>query len=245
MSGNPKIIGRLLTLALLSSAICFADVVTGTFTISGTADVSLTSISFTNTTITNNMTSDPVTAPVGTSVSIKPLDEANSPVNGSFDYTGWLTAGDLSLDLTSLPAGGFTSTDCALPPAVGQTCTPVIPGLVTPDNPLGKSNLNLSNVPGAAPGTISFGALFSSGGIAHNTAEVPPGTDKFSAVFSAVDVPDVPYQTLLATVAHGGTVPVFFTASFTLVPEPGYLPVLGGLAVLGLFAALYRKRRIV
>jgi hypothetical protein len=111
-----RILTQLLTAGLLSSAICFADVVTGAFTIHGTAVVGATSIVFNpDATVATNTPTDPSNPLVGSAVSIKTIDETTTPINEAFPpVTDWLTtttsianpaAGDGALDLTFLPEG--------------------------------------------------------------------------------------------------------------------------------------------
>jgi hypothetical protein len=251
MRRDTRILTQLLTVGLLSSAICFADVVTGTFTITGTADVGATSIVFNpDATVATNTPSDSSNPLVGSAVAIKPLTEATAPINEAFPtLTDWLTtttsianpaAGEIALDLTFLPEGIDSPAACAAAPAVGQTCTPAFPALVSPGNPLGLSNFNLQNLAVPPPEPGSFTAAFTVIGTARDLA--PGGsTDNFRGSFTAT-LPGT-YQSVLAEIAAGKT-PTFTYAAqfnFTPVPEPNFLGLfgIGGILIVGV--GLYRR----
>jgi hypothetical protein len=251
MRRKSRILTQLLTVGLLSSAICFADVVTGTFTITGTAQVGSTSIVFDpDATVATNTPTDSSNPLVGSAVALKPLSEATTPINEAFPtLTDWLTtttsianpsAGQIALDLTFLPEGIDPQAPCVAAPAVGQTCTPASPALVSPGNPLGLSNFNLQNLSVPPPGKGSFTAAFTVIGTARDLAP-GGGTDDFTGSFTAT-LPGT-YQSVLAEIAAGKT-PTFTYAAqfnFTTIPEPSFLPLfgIGGILIVGI--GLYRR----
>ncbi|HEY7388818.1 MAG TPA: hypothetical protein VH640_09930 [Bryobacteraceae bacterium] len=250
MRRQSKILIQLLTLGLLSSAICFADVITGSFTITGTAIVGATSITFNpDAKVATNTPSDDSNPTVGSAVTLKPLSEATTPIGETFPtLTDWLTTtssvgnpgvGDVALDLTFLPTGINPSAPIGTPPcgisggSVGNLCTPQIPALVSPGNPLGLSNFNLQNIAGP-----EFTASFTVIGTAR---DLDGSADHFTGSFTAT-LPGT-YQTVLAEIASGKT-PTFTYAAqfnFTAIPEPSYLSLLGigGFLLVGI--ALYRR----
>jgi hypothetical protein len=239
MSRESRRVAKLLTLFLLGSVASFADVITGPFTITGTAQVGATSVVFNpDSTVATNTPSDPAAPAVGSSVTIGPLNEATTPVGTSFPAdTNWLTVGDVALDLTFLPAGidpAYTigTGSCGLSGgSVGDLCTPIIP-----NSPTFLSNFNLQNIAGP-----EFTASFTVDGTARDLAGGANNVDSFQGSFTAT-LPGT-YQSVLAEIAAGQT-PTFTYAgqfTFTSVPEPGYLGVLG--AGLILFVAVGLRRR--
>jgi hypothetical protein len=254
-----KIPVYLFALTLMTSVAGFADVVTGTFSIGGgTANVGLTSIVWQCLTLdgltppcpsnpaepagsnsqgdfvaTQPISADPSLPTEGEGGFITELTSATTPVGpaGFAPVMNWLTVGDVALDLTNLPAGSFGAIDCVLPAAPGQTCTPIIGGQ--------KSNLNLSNT------STGFTASFDVAGMARDLDGGPNNVSKFTGTFTAT-INGETYQQALAAVLAGTAVPFPYTANFVLtaasVPEPSFLPILGGAMMLLAFVGIYRRK---
>jgi PEP-CTERM motif len=155
----------------------------------------------------------------GTAATLTDLNLAAPPL-GSVLLT-FAAAPTLSLTLTALPVGPFGSAQCGLAAAAGQTCTPT-------GSPLSFANFDTgfglsSLVSFAVSGTATDGA----------------GTAPFTGIFTAQFI-GMSYQSVLATLAGGGTVMTSYSASFDVVPEPGTLMLVGAaLATL----AMGRRRR--
>jgi hypothetical protein len=253
-------------LTLLSSTVSFADVLSGSFSIGGSsADVGLSSIGFVcNTSLPNAPAPCPATtgnfqvnvvdgsaalnAYLNQGGYVGDLSQATTPLNTTFLDADWLTfsssAGNpvippaLSLNLTFLPLGvdphNAANTCLTAPAFAGQTCTPEIAALVSANNPDGLSNFNLQNT--ATGFTASFDVL----GTAKDSAT--GNSIGFSGIFNAT-VSGETYQEALMQVAMGVAPPFTYSASFTLVPEPAFLPLFGGVAILLALTGLYRKVR--
>jgi hypothetical protein len=180
---------------------------------------------------------------------IKSINQAAQPINANFllsnfitfSPTGTVPSPDVALDLTFLFTGTFGQAQCGAAPAPGQTCTPIIPALVSAANPLGLSPFNLSNT------QTGSDAVFSVAGNARriSTGELTPFNGTFSAQFtSSPGTTNGSFQSLLGTISGGGTITTSYSSTFnaTAVPEPGTLTMLlGGLSLAGL--ARIRRRR--
>jgi hypothetical protein len=162
------------------------------------------------------------------------LDQASQPLNTPFSLPDFIvfsgTAGnpvlppDIALDLHFIFLGIDPQAQCALPPAPGQNCTPIVPALVSPSNPLGLSAFNLQNTQTGS--TASFSVAGSARRI--STGELSNFTGLFTAQFN------VPFQDVLATFGTSGTVTNSYSSTFavTIVPEPETAGlVLGGLLI--------------
>jgi hypothetical protein len=248
----------LFTLTLLASSVSFADVVVGTFSIAGTADVTATGITWIcsgfepacppNSTLpADNSTGDFVVTNSGggpfvpTALSaglITELSTTETPVgpSGFTPVLNWLVDGDTSLTLTEVPAGTDPTSTCAGPATVGQTCTPIIGG--------SKSLYNFQNISNNGGASVTgFTASFTAVGDAIDTAT--GATHPFTATFTAT-INNESFEDALTSVLGGGSIPNLpYTANFTLtsVPEPGFLSLFGGASLLVAFAGLYRKVR--
>jgi hypothetical protein len=243
------------TLMLLTAAVSRADVIT--FQITGSsAIVASSGITFVcNSALTppscpagdGNFyvapgTTSGVGAPPANAIgSIAPLTEA--PSSDMFPaVTNWLDVDGIDLSLTSDDIGTFAgspSNSCGSPAFVGQTCTPIISTLVgTPGNPLGYSNFALVNTMiGPSAADDAFTASFTVDGTA-----VVDGVDyKWIGQFSQAVTGEGTFQDVLGslpkTFSYAGSI------TLTSVPEPGFLPLFGGLAILVAFASLYRRVR--
>jgi hypothetical protein len=115
---------------------------------------------------------------------------AGAPVNPTF--ITFDAAPAFSIASTSVSPGVFTSANCGAAPAIGQTCTP--PG----------SPLNLVNTYNGV--TASFTVQ---GTLISPTGAPTPITGVYTLQFA-----DTNYQTLLATLAAGGTVTTTYSAEF-------------------------------
>ena len=232
---------------LLSPVPSFATPISGQLGIGGSsADVAAVFLDFLcNPTITascpsnygNFLVTTPSTgsfAPYATdSGFIQSLNETSEPVNTTFSLpnflifnpAGTVTPPEIALDLSFIFLGTQGQAQCLAAPAAGQNCTPAIPSLVSPSNPLGLSPFNLQNTPTGSE------ANFSVAGTARNLATGE--TSSFTGVISAEF--NVPYQNYLPTIASGGSITNAYSATFTAttVPEPQTTAlVLGGLLVL-------------
>lgn len=213
-----------------------ADIIYGVLNTSGTADISTGNITFVNTIAdatgqTGGFASGGIP---GSAVTIEPV--TNVPPVGARDVTDWLTISvdpDISFTLTFLFPGNFTVADCLVqPPSPGQTCTPGPPFA----NPSPFDLINTAN--GGSTASFDIAGIetsLSEPGVVANVK----GT--FTTQFN------FPYQTLLAEVLQGETVPAdSVSATFTVtpaVPEPGTLiSAMIGTGLLGI--GLYRRKSL-
>lgn len=157
---------------------------------------------------------------------------AATPVGTPLDVSNWMTITPSifnatmpvdTFDLTFLPFGVFTSVDCGLPAAQGQTCTP--PG----------SNFNLENTQTGF--TASFDVL---GNVHFTNGTVGTFTGTFTSAVNGES-----YQQALAVIAGGGSVTETYTASFALstVPEPRLMGILAIFAVVVSLVTFVREKR--
>ena len=161
----------------------------------------------------------------GTSAIAKDLNSALQPTGVPFlleDFLVFAAAPTLSLDLTYIEPGQFSSTLCGAAPAAGQTCTP-----------FAGSPFNFVNLPSGS--SISSILSFVVSGPATDGVSDGPFTAVYTAQFVGLS-----YQSVLATLSGGGSLTSSYSASFEVVPEPGTLALLS--AGLGLLA-LRRRRR--
>jgi hypothetical protein len=164
----------------------------------------------------------PIVAPPNTNVNLM-----NFITFSSSGAPNPVTTPVIALDLNKVLLGTEGPSECGLPAAPGQNCTPQgIPQLVNPNNPLGISVFNFSNTQTGT--TVSF----SVNGTARrlSTGE----TSNFDGVFTANFV-GTNYQALFAALNAGLTIQTPYSGTFiaTAVPEPSTIPlVLGGLLVL-------------
>jgi hypothetical protein len=180
---------------------------------------------------------------VGDTGFIHSLNYTSQPINQTFSLsnflifnpTGTVIPPDIALDLSFIYTGVFGQAAGAMPPAPGQTFTPVFAALVTPANPLGLSPYNLTNTQTGS--TLSLSLAGNARRI--STAELSPFSGVFTEQFS------VPFQTVMASIVTGGTVQNSYSATFqvTVVPEPPVWSLfgLGGIGSVGL--AWLRARR--
>ena len=157
-----------------------------------------------------------------TLVAIEDLDRATEPVNTPFspmnfiDFLAAPTFPDLLVDF--IPLGVFGSTDCTSAPAIGQTCTPPVPG----GSPFSFTNTNNGT------GGISSSVTFDFSGVTSD------GLSTWSGIFTSQF--NVPFQTVLANLASNGSITDSYSGSnlvITMVPEPGALTLMAvGLVLL-------------
>jgi hypothetical protein len=165
---------------------------------------------------------------VGTSGTILDLDASTQPVGTPFSLPSFMTfaaAPNVMMTLTFIAPGILGSAQCAAAPAAGQTCTP--------SGPASSYLPALDLVNTGLGSTLSFGV---SGTITDvSDASVTNFTGVVTAQFAGI-----PYQTLLATLAGGGTVTAAYSADFqAVVPEPAT----GLLVALGAGALTLARRR--
>jgi hypothetical protein len=161
----------------------------------------------------------------GTSATAKDLDLDVQTPGVPFlpaDFLTFVTAPTLSLDLTFIEPGQFSSAPCGDAPAAGQTCTPST-----------GSPFNLVNLPSGSglSSIVSF--------VVRGTASDGVSDGPFTAVYTAQFV-GLSYQSVLATLGSVGSLTTSYSGSFEVVPEPGTLALVS--AGLGLLA-LRRRRR--
>jgi hypothetical protein len=167
---------------------------------------------------------------------IRNLSQATAPINQPFSLpnfvifnpAGTVVPPDIALDLTFIYQGMGGQAGCAIAvPAAGQTCTPTVPALMTPSNPLGLSPFFLANT------QIGSSATFSVAGTARriSTGEISSFIGVFTAQFTDF------YQEYLPVIAAGGTITNSYSATFeaTLIPVPEASSItllLGGLLLI-------------
>lgn len=141
-------------------------------------------------------------------------------------FVTFAAAPNISLDLTAIEPGSFSSANCFAAPAAGQTCTPAASG-----NGF-ASPFDLTNT----SATTSTAAITVHGNAVNTaTGESTPFIGIFTTQFT------VPYQTLLQEVATGEVATSYSTTfSATTVPEP-MTPILLGSGLIGL--GIIRRRR--
>jgi hypothetical protein len=224
---------------------CFASVLSfaDTLAVSGQLQLTATSTTFVgNFTVSSFPTDGIFSSLIGSTGTVQDLNYAVQPLNQALLLSNFvdLPGSDYALDLTFRPLGTFGSAQCNAAPAVGQICTPGGLGLVTPSDPLGLSDLNMTN--GINQVSISFDAN-------GELRQISTGdTSPFDGTFTA-QIVGQSYQSILATLGSGGTISTTYSATFTAdapvsgapVPEPASLLMLGsGLA--GIMGYLRTKR---
>ena len=138
----------------------------------------------------------------GTTGSILDLNRATSPVGVPLAINNFLTLAALpavSTQLTMLEPGVFGSGSIGLPPAAGQTATPI------------GSHYNLTNL-SSNSSTLSFV-------VDVNMSDGVGGPLPYRGVFTA-QFADLSFQSMLATLNAGGFVDAAYSAHFTIIPEP-------------------------
>jgi PEP-CTERM motif len=233
--------GKLLSgITLLLGGLCYsaqASPIFGTFNMTGTVTVTLTTISWTSDQgpgFAPDMFT--LSAAAGSFVGengqngIANLNNGTEPVDTGFPPQLFITFDVLpglpNLLINFVYSGDGGSADCGLPPAVGQTCTPLVPG----GSPFTFKNDNPpSNIQSSAQWVFSG---ITSDGLSNWVGDF---TSQFGTSF----------QNVLAAFAPGG--PQFVTNSFsatitvTPIPEPESASMMGiGLGLVGL-AGIARK----
>jgi len=165
---------------------------------------------------------------------IRNLNQAIAPINQpisvpnfiTFNPAGTVIPPDIVLDLTFIFTGVGDPAQCVAAPAAGQSCTPIVPALMTAANPLGLSPFTLANTQVGSSATISIA------GTARriSTGEVSTFTGLFTAQFNEF------YQENLQRFANGESIMNSYSATFeaTPIPEASSLTMLiGGLILVG------------
>ncbi len=217
------------------------------FNLAGTITVTQNTITFSYLSVSNEgQIQSPVDGTtflnswVGQTVTISALNSGPQPVGTAvFTDPNFITfqASDNlpTLTLKYIPAGVDTATDCNLPAAPGQTCTPIIP-----NPPGGLSPFSFQNTTNGSTAAFEF------------EGETADGLTGWDATFTSQFINES-YQTVLANLnsptfsqsnAFSGTVafgpiPTLFSAT----PEPGTLAMMGvGLLFLGIGGKRLRRR---
>jgi len=218
-------------MTLASMPLAHAALLTGTLNTTGTAIISLGSITFLDNDLSVN---GPAAAQLGSFQSIAGTAGSIMNITNPPDATGPLSVPDfitfqaapnISFTLTFLLPGIDGAAGCvATPAAAGQVCTPNVPA---------QSPFNLQNT-----SSSSSSASFDIRGI-----ETDSSTGQSIAINGTFTTPITEsYQQILATVEGGGSFTTAFSAQFTTAPEPGTWIELGmGLGLVGISSA-YRKR---
>lgn len=166
---------------------------------------------------------------VGATGTAKDLDVTAQPVGVPISLPNFLVLpGGISFELTMIDPGVFGSADCTAAPAAGQNCTPLFPAP--------KSPFNLTNTAVGSTASFTVRGIATMGGVSAPFSGVV-GT--YTTQFTGQN-----YQSLLATIAGGGTVAASYSANFIVeqVPEPSTMYLgLGGFAMA---AAGFLRRRL-
>jgi hypothetical protein len=212
----------------------------GTFSMSGTVTVTDTTISW-NSDLGPSFAPEMFTLTAGAGIyagedgqnSVANLDETVEPVGPIFGPVPFITfnvaSGVPGLELNHIFPGIDGTAGCAdSPPAPGQLCTPSVPGFTSPFNFQNTSN-----------GGSSASWVFS--GV---TTDGLAWSGQFTSQFT------VPFQTVLAAFAPGGSGSVtnsYSAAEITVsgaVPEPSSVSMLGigaGLLLLSISLKKYQR----
>jgi hypothetical protein len=215
-----------------------ASLITGVLNFTGSATISVGSISFDNGNVFNinpaNTQQGDFMTLGGTSGMIENITnppDATGPLDVP-DFMTFAVAPNISITLTFLLPGIEGAAGCAdTPPAGGQVCTPNLPD---------QSPFNLENT-SATSSTASFNIL----GVEVDTltGETIPVTGAFTAPFTTTN-----FQQLLAEVsAPGGSITTSFSGEIATVaaaPEPtGFVELLIGMGALGVYFGRRRAAR--
>jgi len=179
-----------------------ASLITGELNFTGSATISLDSVTFNNGNIFNigpaNMQQGGFMALGGTAGSIDNITNPPDAPGVIFFTPGFMTfaaAPNISITLLELIPGTDGAAGCTdAPPASGQTCTPTTPGV---------SQFNLQNT-SATSSTASFAILGD---------EIDSLTDTSSLITGTFTIPltTMNFQDLLAVVSGGGTITAPFS----------------------------------
>jgi len=182
-----------------------ASTITGVLNVTGTIEISDGSIAFADHEFSIN---GPAASQQGGFVVLEGTTGAIDNITNPPDATGPLVVPDfitfdaapnISITLTDLEPGMDGAAGCtATPPAAGQICTPSLPA---------QSPFDLTNL--SATSSIASFAILGTEFDSLTGDSVP-----VSGVFT-IPLSDQSFQSLLATVAGGGTVTSSFAAQFT------------------------------
>jgi len=171
---------------------------------------------------------------VGQSVGITALNSTSQPVGNStfFSDPNFITfqvSDNLpSLTLTNIPAGVDGSSQCNLPAAPGETCTPIIP-----NPPGGLSPFSFQDTNTGSTAAFSFVGITADG----KTAWTATLTSQFNPQSYQTVLANLNSPTFSVSNGFSGTV------SFTQLPEPGTFAMMGaGLLFLGIGGKRLRRR---
>jgi hypothetical protein len=218
-----------------------ASTISGVLSVTGTIEISNDSIAFGSNqfSVTSPASSQQggFTALAGTTGNIGNITNppyATGVIFPTPDFMTFAIVPNITFTLLELEPGTAGAAGCtSTPPAAGQMCTPSLPS---------QSPFNLFNL--SATSSI---ATFSILGV-----EVDSLTDTSTPVTGVFTVPlaGENFQTILATIAGGGTVSSSFAAQFTTdtssvppVPEPGTLSMMAiGMLAIGMLELVWFRR---
>ncbi len=232
--------------AVLVPLSVFADPITGELAFTGNVTATITSLNFTcatgscssgqgSFTIDGTASTGTFAGLGGQTGNITNISNSSTPPGSTVSLANFLTLpGGVSFTLTQLDVG----TGGACPPAVGSTCTPTSPLLVSSSNPLGKTGTIFNDT---ATGSVASFSVDADAMLTSASGQTTAYTGTFSATFNGMTTAQV-----LADLSSSGSISTPYSATFTpvsstTVPEPGTAGLLATGGLLLLAAAGFRR----